>query len=161
MQRIAQVLKSNGRDGELLVSFIGIDPEDIDLEEPVFIEFDGLPVPFYFESFTQRGFSRALVRLTGVRSLRDAEELAGAAIYVEDDLYEDEEEDLTGWTVLQADGTPAGTVSAHEDIPGNPCIWVETGHGEVLIPLHEELVLEVDEEKQTLRMEIPEGLLSL
>ncbi len=161
MQRIAQVLKSNGRDGELLVSFIGIDPEDIDLEEPVFIEFDGLPVPFYFESFTQRGSSRALVRLTGVRSLRDAEELAGAAIYVEDDLYEDEEEDLTGWTVLQADGTPAGTVSAHEDIPGNPCIWVETGHGEVLIPLHEELVLEVDEEKQTLRMEIPEGLLSL
>ena len=161
MQRIAQALKSNGRDGELLVSFIGIDPEDIDLEEPVFIEFDGLPVPFYFESFTQRGSSRALVRLTGVRSLRDAEELAGAAIYVEDDLYEDEEEDLTGWTVLQADGTPAGTVSAHEDIPGNPCIWVETGHGEVLIPLHEELVLEVDEEKQTLRMEIPEGLLSL
>ena len=161
MQRIAQVLKSNGRDGELLVSFTGIDPEDIDLEEPVFIEFDGLPVPFYFESFTQRGSSRALVRLTGVRSLRDAEELAGAAIYVEDDLYEDEEEDLTGWTVLQADGTPAGTVSAHEDIPGNPCIWVETGHGEVLIPLHEELVLEVDEEKQTLRMEIPEGLLSL
>ena len=161
MQRIGQVLKSNGRDGELLVSFSGIAPEDIDLEEPVFIEFDGLPVPFYFESFTQRGSSRALVRLTGVRSLRDAEELAGAAIYVEDDLYEDEEEDLTGWTVLQADGTPAGTVSAHEDIPGNPCIWVETGHGEVLIPLHEELVLEVDEEKQTLRMEIPEGLLSL
>jgi len=161
MQRIGQVLKSNGRDGELLVSFSGIAPEDIDLEEPVFIEFDGLPVPFYFESFTQRGSSRALVRLTGVRSLRDAEELAGADIYVEDDLYEDEEEDLTGWTVLQADGTPAGTVSAHEDIPGNPCIWVETGHGEVLIPLHEELVLEVDEEKQTLRMEIPEGLLSL
>jgi len=145
MQRIAQVLKSNGRDGELLVSFTGIDPEDIDLEEPVFIEFDGLPVPFYFESFTQRGSSRALVRLTGVRSLRDA----------------DEEEDLTGWTVLHADGTLAGTVTAHEDIPGNPCIWVETGHGEVLIPLHEELVLEVDEEKQTLRMEIPEGLLSL
>lgn len=161
MQRIAQVLKSNGRDGELLVSFIGIDPEDIDLEEPVFIEFDGLPVPFYFESFTQRGSSRALVRLTGVRSLRDAEELAGAAVYADDDLYEDEEEDLTGWTVLQADGSPAGTVTAHEDIPGNPCIWVETGHGEVLIPLHEELVLEVDEEKQTLRMEIPEGLLSL
>ena len=161
MQRIAQVLKSNGRDGELLVSFIGIDPEDIDLEEPVFIEFDGLPVPFYFESFTQRGSSRALVRLTGVRSLRDAEELAGAAVYADDDLYEDEEEDLTGWTVLQTDGSPAGTVTAHEDIPGNPCIWVETGHGEVLIPLHEELVLEIDEEHETLRMVIPKGLLDL
>ena len=161
MQRIAQVLKSNGRDGELLLSFVGIAPEEIDLEEPVFIEFDGLPVPFYFESFTQRGVSRALVRLTGVHNLTDADELAGANVYAEDDLYEDEEEDLTGWTVLDADGRKAGTVSAHEDIPGNPCIYVDTGHGEVLLPLHEELVLEVDEEKQTLRMSIPEGLLTL
>ena len=161
MQRIGQVLKSNGRDGELLVSFSGIAPEDIDLEEPVFIEFDGLPVPFYFESFTQRGSSRALVRLTGVHNLTDADELAGAVLYAEDDLYEDEEQDLTGWTVLDADGTKAGTVTAHEDIPGNPCIWVETGHGECLLPLREELVLDVDETEKTLRMEIPEGLLDL
>ena len=161
MQRIGQVLKSNGRDGELLVSFSGIAPEDIDLEEPVFIEFDGLPVPFYFEEFSQRGNSRALVRLTGVHSLTDADELAGAVLYAEDDLYEDEEEDLTGWTVLDADGTKVGTVSAHEDIPGNPCIWVETGHGESLLPLREELVLDVDETEKTLRMEIPEGLLNL
>jgi 16S rRNA processing protein RimM len=161
MQRIGQVLKSNGRDGELLVSFSGISPEDIDLEEPVFIEFDGLPVPFYFEAFSQRGNSRALVRLTGVHSLTDADELAGAVLYAEDDLYEDEEEDLTGWTVLDADGTKVGTVSAHEDIPGNPCIWVETGRGECLLPLREELVLDVDETEKTLRMEIPKGLLDL
>ena len=161
MQRIGQVLKSNGRDGEPLVSFSGIAPEEIDLEEPVFIEFDGLPVPFYFEAFSQRGNSRALVRLTGVHNLTDADELAGAVLYAEDDLYEDEEEDLTGWTVLDADGTKVGTVSAHEDIPGNPCIWMETGHGESLLPLREELVLDVDETEKTLRMEIPEGLLDL
>ncbi len=96
-----------------------------------------------------------------MHNLTDADELAGAAVYAADDLYEDEEEDLTGWTVLDADGTLVGTVSAHEDIPGNPCVWVETGHGEALIPLREELVLEVDAEKETLRMEIPEGLLDL
>ena len=161
MQRIGPVLKSNGRDGELLVSFSGIAPEEIDLEEPVFIEFDGLPVPFYFEAFNPRGNARALVRLTGVHNLTDADELAGAILYSEDDLYDDEDEDLTGWTVLDADGTKVGTVSAHEDIPGNPCIWVETGRGESLLPLREELVLDVDETEKTLRMEIPEGLLDL
>ena len=86
MQQIAQVLKSNGVEGELLVSFRDIDPEDVILEEPVFIEFDGLPVPFYFESFTRRGTNRALVRLTGIRSLQDAEEVVGRALCVEDDL---------------------------------------------------------------------------
>ena len=161
MLKIAQVLKSNGRDGELLISFFDMAPEDIDLEEPVFIEFDGLPVPFYFESYQQRGNSRALVRLTGVHNLTDADELAGRAVYADDDLYEDAEEDLTGWTVQDADGNEVGTVSAHEDIPGNPCVWVDTKKGEVLVPLHEELVLSVDEDAQVLRMEIPEGLLDL
>ena len=158
---IGKVLKSNGTDGELLVSFLDVSPQDIDLQEPVFIEFDGLPVPFYFESFTPRGHTRALARLTGVRNLTDAEELVGRDILAQDDLYEDDEQDLTGWTVLEADGTEVGTVTAHEDIPGNPCIWVETGHGEVLVPLREELIQDVDEQKETLRMEIPEGLLNL
>ena len=161
MLKIAQVLKSNGRDGELLMSFFDIAPEDIDLEEPVFIEFDGLPVPFYFESFQQRGNSRALVRLTGVHNLTDADELAGRAVYADDDLYEDGDEDLTGWTVRDADGNEVGTVSAHEDIPGNPCVWVVTKKGEVLVPLHEELVLSMDEDARTIRMRIPEGLLDL
>ena len=45
MLQIAQVLKSNGTDGELVLGFREIAPEDINLQEPVFIIFDGLPVP--------------------------------------------------------------------------------------------------------------------
>jgi len=161
MLRIAQVLKSNGRDGELLVSFTGIDPEEIDLEEPVFIEFDGLPVPFYFESFTPRGNNRALVRLTGVRSLKDADELAGQSVYA-DYFEEEEEEDLVGWTLCNADGQAVGTVVDYEDIPGNFCLWVERPGGEqILIPFHEELIVSVDESSQTITMTIPEGILDL
>ena len=66
--QVAQVLKSNGTDGEVLMGFRNIDPDDINLQEPVFIEFDGLPVPYFMESFIRRGTSKALVRLTGVRS---------------------------------------------------------------------------------------------
>ena len=158
MQRIGQVLKSNGRDGELLVSFSGIAPEEIDLEEPVFIEFDGLPVPFFFNSFTPRGNRRALVTLTGVRSLADAEELVGKAVFV-DGYEEDEEEGILGWTLLDEDGNEAGTIRDFEDIPGNTCLVVETPGGEVLVPFHEDLFLGKDEENRTVRMIIPDGLL--
>ena len=161
MLRVAQVLKSNGTDGELLLSFFDIAPEDMDLQEPVFIEFDGLPVPFYFESFTPRGTNRALVRLTGVRSLKDADELAGKSIFA-DYFEEEEEEDLVGWTVCNADGETIGTVVDYEDIPGNLCLWVERPSGEeVLIPFHEDLVISVDESAQTLTLSIPEGILDL
>ena len=157
MQRIAQVLKSNGTEGELLISFFDVAPEDIDLQEPVFIEFDGLPVPFYFESFVQRGNSRALVRLTGVHSLKDADELAGAAVYA-DYFEEEEEEDLTGWTVKDAQGTVVGTVTDYEDIPGNTCLWVKRPSGEeVLLPFHEDLIISLAD--GVLTLQIPEGLL--
>jgi 16S rRNA processing protein RimM len=158
MQKIAQVLKSNGTDGELLISFFDIDPEDIDLQEPVFINFDGLPVPFYFESLVRRGVNRALVHLTGVHNLKDADELAGQVIFA--DYFElTEDSDLTGWTVLNADGATVGLIVGYEDIPGNLCVYVDTADGERLIPLHSDLVLEMDSGSRTVKLQIPEGLL--
>ena len=113
MLQIAQVLKSNGTDGELVMSFRNIAPEDINLEEPVFIVFDGLPVPFYIETFTKRGNSKALVRITGVHNQEDVEEIAGKAVYIEEgeeaelSLEEDGYAALVGWMLL----TPSTTLS--------------------------------------------------
>ena len=170
MQQVAQVLKSNGTDGELVLGFREIAPEDINLKEPVFIVFDGLPVPFYIESFTKRGNTKALVRLTGIGSMEDVEEITGKAVYIEEDqlpemsLEDDGYAALVGWMLL----TPAedeealievGEITDFLDIPKNPCIEVETENGAVMIPLHEDFILSVDPEYQEIIMQIPAGLL--
>jgi 16S rRNA processing protein RimM len=170
MLQIAQVLKSNGTDGELVMGFREIAPEDINLQEPVFIVFDGLPVPFYIESFSKRGNTKALVRLTGICSMEDVEEITGKAVYIEEDqlpemsLEDDGYAALVGWMLL----TPAedeealievGEITDFLDIPNNPCIEVETENGAVMIPLHEDLILSVDPEYQEIIMQIPAGLI--
>ena len=170
LHQVAQVLKSNGTDGELVLGFRDIAPDDINLKEPVFIVFDGLPVPFFIVSFTKRGNTKALVHLTGICSMEDVEEIAGKAVYVEEDslpemsLEEDGYAALVGWTVL----TPAeneeefyevGEISDFMDIPNNPCIEVETENGAVIIPLHEDFILSVDPENQEIIMQIPAGLI--
>ena len=170
MLQIAQVLKSNGTDGELVMGFREIAPEDINLQEPVFIVFDGLPVPFYIESFSKRGNTKALVRLTGICSMEDVEEITGKAVYIEEDqlpemsLEDDGYAALVGWMLL----TPAeeeealievGEITDFMDIPKNPCIEVETENGAVIIPLHEDLILSVDPEYQEIIMQIPAGLI--
>ena len=180
MQQVAQVLKSNGTDGELVLGFREIAPEDINLQEPVFIVFDGLPVPFYIESFTKRGNTKALVHLTGICSMEDVEEIAGKAVYIEDDqlpemsIEEDGFAALVGWTLLtpaddfstaleMTEDEPAlievGEITDFLDIPKNPCIEVETENGAVMIPLHEDLILSVDPEYQEIIMQIPAGLI--
>ena len=165
--RIARVLKSYGTEGEILVGFRERDPEDLNLKEPVFIVFDGLPVPFFIESLKPKGTSKALLRLTGVRSLRDAEELSGMEILarrssLNGENDEDEElsvEDLIGWSLLGKDGVKVGEITDFEPIPGNTCLYVETDGDTVMVPLHDDLIIDVDEESQTLTLDLPEGLI--
>jgi 16S rRNA processing protein RimM len=173
LQQIAQVLKSNGTDGELVMGFREIAPEDINLNEPVFIIFDGLPVPFYIESFAKRGNTKALVRLTDICSMEDVEEIAGKPVYIEADnlpemsLEEDGYAALVGWMVLtpenaddmDSDLYEVGEITDFIDIPNNPCIEVETENGAIMIPLHEDLILSLDPEYQEIIMQIPAGLL--
>lgn len=159
--QVAKVLKSNGVDGEVLMGFSAIAPEDIDLQEPMFIYYDGLPVPFYVKTCSVKGSMKALVRLEDISSKEDAEEIVGQGVYVDGDGYESLEEDemdFVGWTLKDSDGTEIGKVTDIEDIPGNPCLCVETTSGEVLVPLHEDLIISLDEEKAIITMELPEGL---
>ena len=173
LQQIAQVLKSNGTDGELVMGFREIAPEDINLNEPVFIIFDGLPVPFYIESFAKRGNTKALVRLTDICSMEDVEEIAGKPVYIEAEnlpemsLEEDGYAALVGWMVLtpenaddmDSDIYEVGEITDFIDIPNNPCIEVETENRAIMIPLHEDLILSLDPEYQEIIMQIPAGLL--
>ena len=153
MLQIAKILKSNGTDGGILIGMRDIDAEDINLKEPVFIEFDGLPVPFFIQDITPRGTSKAIIHLNDVLSLQDAEEIVGRAVYVDSDQDEEGEEDFLGWTVYDRD-VRVGVVDGFEDIPGNPCLAI----GDILIPLHEDFVISIDDEERIITLDLPSGL---
>ena len=156
--QIGQVLKSNGTDGQVVIGLRGMGPEEISEKEPVFIFFDELPVPFFLKDVTQRGGNRVLAYLTDVNSLDDAMELTGRAVYVpQDGCSAVGGEDFVGWKLLPS-GWPESRmldITGFEDIPGNPCLEV----GEILVPLHEDLVVSIDERKKIITMNVPQGLL--
>lgn len=159
--RIAKAVKSDGTDGGLVISFLSVSYDDLEISEPVFVYFDGLPVPFFIEKISKKGNSKAVVRLTDVRSYSDAEELVGRDIYVKDDGEgeDDSPEDLIGWRIETVEGVEIGVISDYMDIPGNPCIEVAAdGKSPVILPLHEDFVVEVDPETMTIVMNLPEGL---
>ena len=154
MLQIAKILKSNGTDGGLLIGVRDIEVGQIDLQEPVFIEFDGLPVPFFIQDLQQRGTSKAIIHLNDIVNLADAEEVVGRALYIEGEWEEEEEMDFTGWTLLNR-GSRVGTVTGMEPIPGNLCLYV----GDTLVPLHPDLILSADPATRTLDLDLPDGLL--
>jgi len=161
--QIAKVLKSHGTDGGVLLGFRDILPEDLDAQEPVFIEFDGLPVPFFIDSMERKGRDKAVVHLTDMSSLEDAEEVVGRAVFADADSiaeYEDDEEGLDGFVgmVVYDRDTRVGEITGYEDIPGNPCLYVETAGGEAMIPLHEDFIISIDPDAGEIVMDLPSGL---
>lgn len=153
MLEIAKILKSNGTTGDVLAGLF-VDAGEINLKEPVFLVFDGLPVPFFIESLTPKGSTRAIIHLTDIDTLEDAEEIVGREICLEGE-GEEPEEDFSGWKVYDGDRL-VGTVDYLEDIPGNPCLSV----GGILIPLNEDFILEADPSARVLKMSLPSGLLA-
>jgi len=151
---VAKILKSNGIEGDLLIGLLDVSIEDIDTTEPVYVIFDGLPVPFFIDSLTRKGSTRAIVHLTDIDSLEDAEEVVGREILLDAEYEEEGEEDFTGWTLYNRESL-VGTVTGMEDIPGNPCLDING----TLVPLHEDLIISADPVSHTLVMDLPEGLL--
>ena len=156
MLPVAKVVKSFGTDGGLLLSS-DVDLESLDFKEPVFIVFDGLQVPFFILDYQAKG-ARAVVHLNDVCNLEDAEELVGRTIYADVEMEDDGELDFTGWTIIDH-GNKLGVCTGLEAIPGNPCLNVRLPDSrEVLIPLHEDFILEADPHTCTLSLDLPEGL---
>lgn len=154
MLQIAKILKSNGTDGGILIGLHDICVSDLDPKEPVYIYFDGLPVPFFIQDIQPKGTSKAIVHLNDIENLKDAEEVVGRDVFIEGEWEEEQEEDFTGWTLYNREAK-VGTITGLEPIPGNPCLYV----GDTLIPLHEDFVLSVDPDTQTLVLDLPDGLL--
>ena len=153
-----KVLKSWGTSGEVVVSLYADDPRGFDLEEPVFIEFDGLPVPFFIENYSPKG-GRLIVKFEDVDSFEASEELVGREVRCGAAGEDEEAEDLVGLTIIDAgSGETIGEISDFNDYAGNLCITVSRPDGSrVELPLHEDLIAASDDDSITLT--IPAGLL--
>jgi 16S rRNA processing protein RimM len=172
LRKIARVLKADGTEGGLILSLYDDSlSENIDLKEPVFVFYDELPVPFYIESKEPKGEAKIKVKLTDIRDMKDAEEIRGRDVFIlkKKDGSRNESgfagneipdpEKITGWIVTDPSGKKIGRLTGFEDIPGNPCIYMETGKGQKMIPFNEDLITGINEKSGIISMKIPEGLL--
>ena len=132
----------------------------------MFINFDGLPVPFFITSLKKRGANGALVKFETINDMSHAEELLKKEILVDastidpEDLDMDEDEAmaafLIGFKVKDQNGKQVGQITEYYNYPSNPCIEID---GKYLVPFNEELIIKLDPKKRVMAMTIAAGLL--
>ncbi|MFA7116371.1 MAG: ribosome maturation factor RimM [Bacteroidales bacterium] len=166
---IARVHKSYGTEGVVSIVFSS-KMENIKLEEPMFIIFDGLLVPFFISDIKYKGNDKAIVKFESVDQLSDADNLSGATLYYLNEALPNENSqdddfqlsDLIGFEILTSENNSVGIISAVHDFSGNICFEIsntnKSDKNDILIPYHDDMLIDLDIEHKKISLHIPKGL---
>jgi len=164
---LGSLSKTIGIKGELLARFNNDVPAKMNKVESVFVEIDGKLVPFFIELFKEKSSNTSIIKFEDINSEPQAKEYLGAAFYLPCeykkilDLQSDEFIDVVGYIVKDQDHNKIGKVLEYIENTANPLLLVETPKNEILIPAHEDLIIEVDDDEQYIIMQIADGILDL
>lgn len=157
-----KIVRIHGYDGAVIVKTEPAFSENIAEMESVFIEIDGLPVPFFISALEYSGGDSLKIKFHDYESYDKMTEFNGCRIFIaatgkEKELYKDD--DIIGFRVLAGKENFIGTISNIIHNPGQDLLSVEAeGKKPVLVPLHKDLIVDLDEKSRTIVMDLPEGL---
>jgi len=164
---LGSLSKTSGIKGEIVVKFDSDVPSKMNKMESVFIEIDGKLVPFFIEYFKEKSFNTAIIKFEDINSEPRAKEFLGSAVYLPAefkkllDSIPDDFIDVVGYTVKDQDYKVVGKVLEYFENSANPLLLVETSKNEILIPAHDDLIIEVDDDEKQIIIKLADGILNL
>jgi 16S rRNA processing protein RimM len=160
---LGRIIKVSGWEGAVTVKLERLFSGKLPHMESVFLEIEGRPVPFFISDSEYSGADILRLKFEGYNSSGKVAEFVGCRVFLTTaatltNKIEDIQT-LTGYSVLTSDNIPLGTVDEVIQNPGQWLLSVITGTKKtILIPLHEDFIVKINNKKRVLIMKIPEGL---
>lgn len=165
---VGYIQKPHGLKGEVIVMFEKEFEETFEELEFLFVEVEGGLVPFSIEDEGLRFKTdeSAICKLEFVDSLTKAKELVGSKVYVFDhEIVESEDQGvvstLIGIRVYDEKFGDIGLISRVDDFSGNLVITVNHPRAEIMIPLSDNIIISIDDEKREMNLSCPNGLIEI
>lgn len=166
---IGKFQKTHALKGELN-AMLDIDGDYAADGHPLIVDIDGIFVPFYAESVRPKGAESYLVKLRDVDSQENARQLVNKTVFgLRSDLleyYDDPDAELTadfvGFKVVDSHLGKIGEITDVDDSTANVLFVVRTSSDKtVYIPVAEEFIDAVDDERRVIETTLPDGLVDL
>lgn len=166
---VGKFQKTHALKGELnMIS--EIDPAYFMEGNPMIVDHEGIYVPYYIESIRPKGSTSYLVKISGI----DTEEAATQFVNKEinmlrkdaDEWIELEDNEIfsfIGYRIIDStSGAELGEIMDVDDSTPNVLFLVKTKNNEdIYIPANEDLILQIDEDEEYIKMKLPEGILDI
>ncbi|NEN25436.1 16S rRNA processing protein RimM [Cryomorpha ignava] len=165
--QLGYISKTQGFKGGLIAFFDVDDTRKYAKLGHILVELNGVLTPFFLETVNLKDKNFVHLKIEGVDNQDAANELAGNDIYLpledlpklKDDAYY--LHDLIGMTVIDATQGEVGIVEKVLDYNNNPLLQVMQNTDEILIPLIDNFVKQVDKKAKTIHIDVPEDLLDI
>jgi len=166
--KVGFIQKPHGIHGELVIRFQDEFYETLEENPTLFLEIDGLLVPFFIAENGLRFKSgeSVITQLEWVDSEKNAKDLCRLSVFVDRDVvieFEDEMSPhaLIGYQLFDETLGLIGEITEVNDFSGNVLLSVEYRGKEAMVPLNEDLIVRLDEDLREIELRIPEGLFDL
>jgi len=167
MVRIGKIAGTRGLQGAVVLTHVVGSAAWLKEGLPLFVELrKDSRIPYFVSRVERAGDEECVVLLEDISGVEAARPLVGKAIYVESPVLEkgaDERSPLR-WIGYKLVDKTLGGLGPIEDVMQAGAQWlaqIKKDEKEVLIPLVDAFILEVNTRNKYVRMDLPEGLLDL
>lgn len=163
---IGYITKTKGLKGEVQVYFEFDEFEELELES-VFLEISNKLVPFFTESYKLHANKTGYFYFEDVDTIENAQKLVRKKIYLPNTKKPERNEDeffytdLKGFTVLDEKHGELGDISEVHEYPQQFIAVVPYKFTEIMFPLNDEIIQEIDEEESIVKVTLPDGLIEV
>ena len=164
--KVGTVVSKHGYKGDIKINISSFNLNTFPDLANLFIELDGSFIPFSINEV--RSFSKniLIVKLKEVNSEKEVDEIIHKNIYVDSTKIESKKDsgffydDLINFNVFKDSQIIGKIENINTDLP-QPVFEIKYNSRVVLIPIHEDLIKEIDKENNIIHLDIPDGLLEI
>jgi 16S rRNA processing protein RimM len=146
---LGKITKVHGYQGAVTIRLERNISDNLPEMESVFIETDGRPVPFFIDFSEQPDLLTLRLKFRDYNTTEKVKEFIGCKVYLtnstDPDIPVEDPETLIDYEVLSDDDISIGVIDEIIENPGQFLLRIRTTSGkEILLPLHEDLIKEID-----------------
>lgn len=163
---LGRVTKKHGFNGVVSI-FLDTDrPDHYQNLESAFIVINDKPVPFFFKQFQVRN-NTARVQIEGIDTADQAEPLIGNEVILPDSMLPPLKgnkfyfHEVIGFKVIDDHHGELGNVTNIIESGGNAVFEITDGNTEVLIPVTDQFIKEVNRKDKSITVSTPDGLIDI
>ncbi len=164
---LGSIVKPHGTKGSLLIRLRNIKSDEIKKGDWLFLEIEGLLVPFFITEFRGNGPDSVIVTLQQIGSENEARLFSNCEVFIPKNSIKQKRKRIADSETIagyQISDKRLGYIGIAHDISGvssNPLLRVSRDDKEWLIPVHEDIIIEIDDKNKVITIDAPEGLFDL